>query len=319
MPDGVFYFVLNMSLAACLVIVVLLLVRLIKPLPRRFVYPLWALAFLRLVFPFTLSTNWSLFNWTGGLVKRLITIETITQGTIAVPTPANWATMNFIGAAESFVPIVYKTESLRNIFTVGAVVWLIVTIAAILIAIILYALTRTELQKAVLVRDNIYRSDMLLSPVLTGIIHPKIILPASLDVDSTEGQMVLVHENVHRQRLDNLWRVLAILIVCVHWFNPLVWVMLKAFFTDMEQSCDESVLRAGHFGREDRKAYAHALLRFAESNRVYISSAFGQSGVKVRIISVLNYKRMTIIGAILSALFLLAVVLALITNPSLGR
>ena len=141
-----------------LVIVVLLRVRLIKPLPRRVVYPLWALAFLRLVFPFTLSTKWSLFNWTGGLVKRLITIETITPGTIVVPAPTNWATMNFIGAAESFVPIEYKTESLRNIFTVGAVVWLIVTLAAILIAIILYTLTRTELQKAVLVRDKIGRA-----------------------------------------------------------------------------------------------------------------------------------------------------------------
>lgn len=319
MADAAFYFILNMSLAASLVIVTLLLVRLIRPLPRRMIYPLWALVFLRLVFPFALSTNWSLFNWTGGLIKRLITIETITQGKIDLPLPANWATMNFIGAAESFAPIQYRTESLRQIFTAGAAVWLIGTITTILIAVILYALTRTELRKAVLVRDNIYRSDMLLSPVLMGIIHPRIILPKSLDVDSTEAQMVLAHENVHRRRLDNLWRVLAILIACVHWFNPLVWIMLKAFLTDMEQSCDESVLRTGHFDPDDRKAYARALLRFAESNRVYVSSAFGQSGVKVRIISVLNYQRMTIIGTIISALFLLAVVLALITNPSLGR
>ena len=317
MPDGIFYFVLNMSLAASFVIVALLLVRLIKPLPRRIIYPLWALAFFRLVFPFTLAANWSLFNLTGGLVKRLITIETITQGTIAVPAPANWAAMNFIGAVVNYVPIEYRSESLRSIFTVGSLIWLIVTIAAVLITLVLYALTRTELKKAVLIRDNVYHSDMLLSPVLMGIVHPKIILPTALDVDSTEGEMVLAHENVHRRRLDNLWRVIAILIACVHWFNPLVWVMLKAFFTDMEQSCDESVLRTGSYGHEERKAYARTLLQFADDKRIYISTAFGRSGIKVRIMNVLNYKRMTVIGAILSALFLLAVVLALITNPAL--
>ena len=295
MMDNVFYFILNMSLASGFVIAALLLVRLIKPLPKRIVYPLWTLAFFRLLFPFTLSTDWSLFNFTGGLVKRLITVETITQGKIPVPGAEKWAAMNMIGAAERYMPIEYQTESLRHIFTVSANVWAFVAVGTLLAACILYMLTLTELRKAVPVKGNLYRSDMLLSPVLIGVFRPKIILPPGLDPESPEGKMVLAHENIHRQRLDNLWRMLAAGAACVHWFNPLVWVMLKAFFTDMELSCDEAVVRKGMYNAEERQAYASALLRFAEEKRFLISTAFGRSRVRVRIVNVLNYKRLTVV------------------------
>lgn len=128
--------------------------------------------------------------------------------------------------------------------------------------------------------------------------------------------MILEHENVHRKRLDNLWRALAVAAACVHWFNPLVWLMLRSFFRDMELSCDETVLKHGKYGSEGSKAYASALLQFAGNRSIFAPSAFGSSGVRVRIVNVLNYKRMTVIGAAASAIFLLAVAFALITNPS---
>lgn len=317
MIGEIFYLILNMSLASCFAIAALLFLRLYKPLPRRFVYPLWALAFFRLIVPFTPATGWSLFNFTGGLVKRLVTVETITHGAVPVPTSGNWVMMNMIGAAESYLPMEYKTEALRQVFIIASAVWAIVAAAALLAACILYALVRRELKKAILIKDNIYCSDMLLSPVLMGVFHPKILLPPGLDPASAEGTMVLAHEKVHHKRLDNLWRTLAIGTACLHWFNPLVWVMLKIFFCDMELSCDEVVLRRGKYSTDECKVYASALLRFAEDKRFLISSAFGRSGVKVRIVNVLNYKRMTVIGAVASAVFLLAVALVLITNPTL--
>lgn len=317
MLEDVFYFILNMSLASCFVIAALLLIRLIKPLPRRIIYPLWILAFFRLAAPFTLSADWSLFNFTGRLVKRLVTIETITQGMVPLPAPEKWAAMNMIGVAESYMPIRYKTESLRGIFVIGSGVWAIVAVTALLAASILYILTRVELNKAVLIRENTYCSDMLLSPVLMGVFRPKIIIPSGLDPDSAEGRMILKHENIHRRRLDNLWRALAVGIACVHWFNPLVWVMLKGFFDDMELSCDEAVIGQGKYSPDERKTYASALLNFAEDRRFFVSAAFGRSGVRARILNVLNCKRMTLIGVAASTVFLLAVALALITNPAL--
>jgi len=315
MLDTVFYFVLNMSIASCFVIFALLLIRQIRPLPRRVAYPLWILAFFRLVSPFTLATSWSLFNFTGGLVKRLVTVETVTQGMAPIPGSNLFWAMNTIGAADQYMPVEYKTESLRRVFTTASVVWAIVAAAMLLCAIVLYMMTRKELKKAVHIRDNLYRSEMVISPVLTGLIHPKIILPASLDPDSAEGRMILAHENIHRRRLDNVWRLLGICITCLHWFNPFAWIMLKAFFTDMELSCDEAVIRK--LNHEERRAYAGALLQFAEDKRLLVSTAFGRSGVKVRIVNVLNYRRLTLLGALASSLLLLIIALVLITNPQL--
>ena len=322
MLNTVFYFILNMSIASCFVITALTLIRRIRRMPGRLIYPLWALAFFRLVMPFTLPTSWSLFNFTGGLVKRLVTIETMTRGTAPVPDlaaaptdPGMWSMMNSIGAAKQYVPVEYKTESLRQVFATGAVIWAIIAAAALITAAVLYSLTRRELNQAIRIRDNLFRSDMLLSPVLTGLIHPRIILPASLDPDSEDGKMILAHENTHKARLDNLWRLLGICITCLHWFNPFAWIALKSFLTDMELSCDEAVIRK--YGIEKRKAYAGALLRFAEKDRILVSAAFGRSGVKVRMVNILNYKRLTLLGIAVSSLFLFAVAAVLITNPQL--
>ncbi len=117
-----------------------------------------------------------------------------------------------LGAAERYAPVEYKTESLRQVFTAGTAVWAVIAAAAIIAACILYFLTMSELRKALRIKDNYYCSDMLLSPVLAGILRPKIIFPPGLDPDSPEGRMILAHENVHRRRLENLWRTLTILI-----------------------------------------------------------------------------------------------------------
>ena len=343
MLDTIFYFVLNMSITSSFVIIALLLIRQIKPLPRRVIYPLWWLAFFRLIMPFTLSTRWSLFNFTGGLVKRLITIETITQGYVieeVVPEitqgtvieeiiPDNafpiFSAANSVGAAsgkshipiESYIPIEYKTESLRQVFTTVSRIWVVIAAVMLVIVFVFYILTQRELKKAIHTKENIYRSDMLVSPVLLGLFHPKIILPSTLDPDSSESLMIITHENTHKRRHDNLWRILNIFITCLHWFNPLVWVMTKAFYTDMEQSCDEAVIRK--YDTEERMAYAGALLRFAENKRMLMSTAFGRSGVKERIINVLSYKKFSFIGIVASSLFLLVIAVMLITNPQLRR
>jgi beta-lactamase regulating signal transducer with metallopeptidase domain len=83
----------------------------------------------------------------------------------------------------------------------------------------------------------------------------------------------------------------------------------------MELSCDEAVIRK--HSEDERKAYAGALLRFAEDKGMFVSTAFGRGRVKVRIVNVLNYKRLTLIGAMTSALFLLTVAVVLATNPQL--
>jgi len=316
MPDRIFYIVLNMSIASGIIIAVLLLVRLIRPIPRRYIYPLWTVPFIRLVMPFTPASGLSIFNLTGGLAKRLVDVETVTRGVVSVPAPVDLVMINAIGAADRYDPISYKAESLKRIFAVSSAVWAVVAAVALTAVCLIYLFAIRELGKAVKVGDNIYRSEIIASPVLVGVFRPRVILPPGVEPESVQGKMILEHENVHRKRLDNLWRALAAATACVHWFNPLVWLMLRAFFRDMELSCDETVLKRGKYGIDGTKTYASALLQYADSSSLFIPSAFGSSGIRVRIVNVLNYRRVTAIGAVASAVFLLAVALALITNPS---
>ena len=75
-------------------------------------------------------------------------------------------------------------------------------------------------------------------------------------------------KKMHIRRADNLWRVLVLLIVSAHWFNPLCWVFLRLFLTDIELSCDECVLLK--LGDNHSKEYALSLLESKQSANVFI-------------------------------------------------
>lgn len=72
-----------------------------------------------------------------------------------------------------------------------------------------------------------------------GLVHPVIYLSSGLDPESRK--VVLCHERVHLQRRDYLFKPAALVICCVHWFNPLVWLAFYLMNMDCEMSCDEKL------------------------------------------------------------------------------
>ena len=70
-----------------------------------------------------------------------------------------------------------------------------------------------------------------------------------------ELRILLEHEANHIMAKDLLWRMFGIVILCIHWFNPLVWLMCGLMNRDIELACDEGVLR--HFGQEARGRVRH--------------------------------------------------------------
>lgn len=106
----------------------------------------------------------------------------------------------------------------------------------------------------------IRQSGRISSPLTFGVLRPVILMPKKTDwTDETALRYVLEHEFVHIQRFDVLSKLLLIAAVCVHRFNPLVWVMYVLANRDLELSCDETVLR--RFGGDIRAAYARVLIR----------------------------------------------------------
>ena len=308
MVNTVFYFLLNMSITASLVGVLLVLLRFNRKISGVGTYALWGLVFVRLVFPFVLSSEISLFNFAKGLIKKVVPLPDV------VPlTRIELTTTNYVGAAKEYYPVAYKNIFLEKFFGFAAFTWIVVAVAALLATAIIYNLTRSELQKAQHFRDNIYVSDTVDTPMVFGVFRPKIIIPPKLNKHSKELEYVLLHEQIHIRRHDNLFRLLGIITACIHWFNPLVWVFLKLFFKDMELTCDLRAVK--HFSKEKRKDYARALVNLSSNDKVFVSTAFGKTNVKVRVLNVTNYKKMTVMAIVVSIFFITAVAAALITNP----
>lgn len=128
------------------------------------------------------------------------------------------------------------------------------------------------------------------APFTVGIFRPVICLPEGLL--PFQREMVLAHENMHIRRQDNLLKLLAYVVRCVHWFNPFVWLAFRYFEEDMEVSCDEAVLR--RLGYERRKEYAKTLLALSECGRDdggFYPVSFGRKNAKERIRNVLSVKK----------------------------
>lgn len=147
--------------------------------------------------------------------------------------------------------------------------------------------------------------DRIMAPLTYGILKPRIVFPKSMDFENTRAlEHVLRHEYVHIRRFDNLWKIVVLIAVCVHWFNPMAWVMWHFFNRDMELACDESAV-SGMDG-SGRRDYAMTLLWFAEKNHKVslLCNGFGKSAVKERIVILMKNNKRTKIGIICSALVL---------------
>ncbi|MBR4881237.1 MAG: M56 family metallopeptidase, partial [Clostridia bacterium] len=199
---------------------------------------------------------------------------------------------------------------IEDVMRVGFFVWVTVALALIIAMAIVYFVTKKELCDAVRIRDNVYYSEKVNTPAVYGIIRPRIIFPT----DQTD-KYVLLHEQTHIKRQDNLCRMIAIVTACIHWFNPLVWLFLKLYISDSELACDEAVI--AKLQRSEHKDYALTLLRYTGKKTVY-ASPFGGAGVRTRIERILSYKKLSVLSVISFALLVLFTAYFLLTNSMGG-
>lgn len=97
------------------------------------------------------------------------------------------------------------------------------------------------------------------SPMLAGLFHPVILLPRAPGAGGLEElSLVLLHELCHLRRRDILYKTLLYAAGAFHWFNPLVWVMVRQWVRDMELCCDDDV--SALLTDQERKYYARTIL-----------------------------------------------------------
>lgn len=158
----------------------------------------------------------------------------------------------------------------------------------------------------------VYQSRRISGPMLTGIFQPRLVIPAfKKQWDETELELVMGHELCHYEKKDIFLKLLMTAAGCMNWFNPIVYLMKKQFFYDLELFCDESVL----WGRdlEEREAYAHIMLIFAgkKNKSFYLTAGFGgnKNKMKKRIDHMLDMeiKKKGIVSIIMTGLVIMAV------------
>lgn len=157
-------------------------------------------------------------------------------------------------------------------------------------------------------RVSIRWSECVSTPLTYGMIRPVILLPKGVEWDD-DGQLfyVLEHEFVHIRRFDMVTKLILTAVLCIHWFNPLVWIMYSLFNRDLEISCDEEVIR--HFGEEKKSGYARTLISMEEKKAglIPLYNGFSKNAIEERIRAVMKIRKTSVI-ALMAAVILVCVV-----------
>lgn len=283
---------LSMSLAACPVILAVLLARLpLGRVSKSFSCLLWGVVLFRLLCPAAVP----------------VTIPLSGDGT-----PAAVGAWGTAGQALSGAEAVQTVSQSLTAADILPWLWLAGLLTLALSGAVSLVRLRRQLVGAVPLSGRVYLADRIPSPFVLGLIRPKIYLPS--DLERADRTMVLLHEQAHIRRGDPIWKALAFLALCLHWFNPLVWAAFFLGERDMEMACDERAAKG--LSRDQRADYASLLLRLSAGTPSGLPLAFGQGNTAARIKHLLQDRRTSRRALVSAGVVVLVLAAALVLKPT---
>lgn len=307
----VFQKLLNMSIAAgWLILAVVVLRFVLKKAPKRFVLLLWAVVGLRLALPWSIESALSLIPSAATLPEGIMMERTPSLDT-GIPALNNAINPGF---AAAFAPEpAASANPLQVLLPIASLIWLAGAAAMLIWALASWLRLRLRMRTAVRLEGNVYESEMAGGPFVLGLFRPRIYLPFGLG--EAERGHVLAHEREHIRRGDQVVKLLGFLLLCLHWFNPLVWLAYALLCRDIELACDERVVR--NMGSGERADYSQTLLELSRPKR-FVSVcplAFGEAPVKGRVKSVLSYKKPAFWLVVLAIVVCIGAAVCFLTDP----
>jgi len=309
-------------MTASIVILFVLFARLLlKKAPKGFSYVLWYVVLFRLLCPVAFSSPVSLLGMlhapireSGGAASSIeyipndIVHTEFPEVDIPIPGVSDAVGRRLPRGAEQLAadPLEFPT-------TVATYLWGIGFLAMAGYSVITCFKIRRKLRVAILLRDNIFVGDDISYPFVIGFIRPRIYLPCGLS--AREREYIILHERHHIRRLDHIVKALAFMALCIHWFNPLVWLAFVLLGKDMEMSCDEAVIRKA--GEDIRADYSASLLALATGHRRIAGTplAFGEGDAKGRIRNLANWKKPGVWVVLAAVAGCIGLTVCLLTNP----
>ncbi len=312
--SDLFIYVLNMSIIASYVGLIVIVVRFALKkfhMPNIIPYVLWGVVLFRLICPISFESTFSLIPVNTDTVPYDIVYSqnpSISTGSNIVDNSINQSIQVFSTPVDQTISV----NPLGVFMEIAATIWVLGIIGFIIYGVVSYSRLKIRLSTAILVEENIFKTDRIKTPFVLGFIKPKIYIPINLAEE--ELNYILKHEQTHIRRRDYLVKPIAYLALILHWFNPLIWVSYFLMVKDMEMSCDESVMK--NTDSDIRSNYSKSLLSLSvQQNRLISPLAFGESNVKSRIKNVLNYKKSVFWIIIISVVVVLVIAAGLLVNP----
>ena len=312
---------LQMSFSGAVLILMIVVVRAVAVhrFPKRIFLALWIIAIARLLLPFSVPILPPMeVNLTTG--EKAADFETthIAVYESYIPT---------YGVVSENDPVSYMPQSTPMPQSIPSIpIWTALWIAGMSILagifFLSYVKSKQEFRTALPIQHEnitkwlsehplkrkieIRQFSGITTPMTYGLFHPVILLPQNVDLDNKQQlEYILFHEYVHIRNYDIALKFLAAIALCVHWFNPMVWVLYILFNRDIELTCDECVVR--RFGRENRSEYARTLISMEErkSFTAPFCNNFSKNAIEERIVSIMKTKKSSAV-----ALFAAGVIVA---------
>lgn len=313
--NTLFNTIINMSITGSVVIAAVIIIRfLLKKLPKKYSYLLWSVVAFRLCVPVSFESIISIFQFKplqahpgnvtpdSGVMPYVPMPETAATAPQAAAPVQN--TANVLGMTE-----VQQTVTITDVLPY---VWLAGVVLFALWGIVSYIRFNGLLSSSIKYIDNIYQSDRIETPLIFGIIKPKIYIPFQMNTEYFS--YVIAHERYHIKRFDYLVKLFAFFVLALHWFNPLCYLAFYLMSKDMEMSCDEKVLGSSE---NVKKNYSYALLSFATDKKFPAPTpiCFGEGSVKSRIKNILKFKKPKLAVSVIAVLFCGLVLVSCAANP----
>lgn len=356
MLENLFSKLVEMSLIASCCIAGICIIRLfLKRTPKIYSYLLWSIVAVRLICPFGVESNISLFN-----LPHLQDMFSDEQNVADIPVFVPYTAISKNSDAEKFIPSekdtpVQVAESYTNnndsseqyaennyeptekntskgmnslsaniLHNIAIIpyLWIFGVLGLILYSIRQYKRLYHKINKNAIPGGSAYLGKKVI-PVweCDSLSTPFImgIWKAQIylpkHLAEEDRAYVLAHESTHIRRKDYLIKQFAFLLTCIYWFNPVIWLAYFLMTKDMEMSCDETVLGKGEL--TVRKDYSNTLLSLSsEKYRLNGSPlAFGENNITSRIKNIMNYKKPAFWVSILCLIAFVILGAILTTNP----
>ena len=336
---------LQMSFSGAIMILAVMVIRAvaINKLPKKVFVLCWEMVLLRLLIPFCVPSSFSVYSLVAKsplFAKGTTSIENVLPEMLSdtgIPQISQEVLQGQMNVAASEVLQGQSGMTLQNMLSgflslsPWTVIWLIGILLCGIFFTVSYFRCYREFRTSLPVKNEaahkwlethtlrrplqIRQSDRISAPLTYGIFRPVILMPKGTDWENTQQlQYILLHEYVHICRFDMVAKLITVLALCIHWFNPLVWILYLLFNRDIELSCDESVVH--RFGENTRASYARTLIAMEEKKSGFMPlyNNFSKNAIEERITSIMKSKKVSVGAVVVSVVLLVTMVVVFATS-----